>query len=605
VLGSATHRGTQAYAGGEKDIATPADEGEAIKHGHQRGLDYLAAYSEGFINYTTTIPNRQKLEEKYAFCYFGYIKEFDYKNKYKEILLIEEKLKYTVEVEGHYLPVPLVSVPDLVARDHQGRIVIVDHKITAAYTKEDDIDGSKIIQAMFNYFTVYTHTGEAPYSFTFREFKHTKNADNSPQTREYTFVYNEVPMMFELFYRLYQDITDMLLGKAVFLPNFKAMWDKEVSILSYIYRLDVQEERNQAFKKMKVDNITDFLKEKIQKEGSIKKYMEQVASQFVSAKTLNYKDMTIEERIKMKLAEHGIGLEFHSKVEGYSVDLYKYEPSIGLKMSKIEGYTKDIEQVVEISGIRILAPIADSGLVGFEIPRKERRFPSGKPEANGFNLAMGVNTMGQVVRMDIREAPHIIVAGTTGSGKSVWLDSIIDQITDIPNAEVYLADPKFVELTSWRGAAADYADNPEDIEMMLTGLVLEMNDRYKILQNLGVKNIKDTDLTYKFLIFDEYGDVVSSKNDFTESIKNSILLLAQKARAAGIHVILTTQRPSVKIISGDIKANYPVRVAFKTASSIDSQVILDQGGAEKLLGKGDALLFNNGKVERIQGYNLN
>ena len=602
VLGSAVHRGIQAYLGGEEDVLTPVDEGEAIKHGHAQGLEYLQAYSDGFISFTDGINNRQKLEEKYAFCYFGYIKDFNYKKKCKEVLMVEKMLKYRVEVEGQSLPISLKGQPDFVYRGKDDKIHIEDHKVTGVYSREDEIDASKLIQAAFMYFLVYAETGEAPYDITFREYKHTENRDKSSQTREYTIVYSKVPMLFELFYRMYGDITDVLLGKSVFLPNIKAIFDKEVSILAYIYRLDNENERNQQFKKMKVENITDFLKKKIQKDGSIKKYMDTVTAQFISASTLNYKDMKTEERIKMKMAEHGLALDFHSKVEGYSVDMLRYEPSIGLKMSKIESYVRDIEQVVEVSGIRVLAPIPNSGLVGFEIPRKERKFPTNTPTNDGFNIAIGVDIFGETKRIDIREAPHLLVAGATGSGKSVFLGSIIKQIKQIPNTEIVLLDPKMVELVEYSDGVRAYSSSFRVIEKILQGLVQEMEKRYKILQKAKVKNISNYqgDMPYIFVVIDEFGDLVTGKNENT--INDSLLLLAQKARACGIHLIVTTQRPSVKIITGDVKANFPCRIAFRTATSVDSHVILDQSGSEKLLGKGDLLLSTADGITRLQSY---
>lgn len=605
VLGQSIHKALQYYLGcGE--VPTPLDEGEAIKFGHAKGLEYLTAYSDGFIEYPSTIPTRAKLEEKYAFCYFRHIKEWDWKKEAKEIIFGEKVLKHRVEVEGKLLPIPLKGVPDLVYRDYQDRLKIRDYKITGAYSREDAIDGAKLLQAAMLYLLVYAETGEAPYSCTFAEFKHTKNQDGSPQLKEFEIVYADTPLLFEFFYRFYEDVTNALLGKQVYVPNVYAIYDKEVSIMAYIHRLDVDEYRVEAFKKMKVDNITDFLKQKIESDGKMKKYLETVTQKFVSATTLNYKDMTIEEKIKMKLAEHGLGIQFDSKIEGHNVVLYRYEPSLGLKMSKIESYAKDIEQTVGVSGIRILAPIPDSTLIGFEVPKKDRTFPTEKPTTDGFNVSLGVNTMGETVRMDIREAPHMIVAGSTGSGKSVFLDAIISQLTTIDNAKLYLLDPKMVELTIWKGEAEEYADTPKDISRILAGLVKIMNDRYKLLQKAEKKNINDTSLSYLFVILDEYGDLVSARSGFEDDIRSNILLLVQKARAAGIHLILTTQRPSVKIISGDIKANAPTRIAFRTASAIDSQVILDQSGAEKLLGKGDmlALLPGTSSLVRLQGYSI-
>jgi len=615
VLGNAVHKALQAYLGGEEDYVTPAEEGEAIKHGHARGLEYLNAYSDGFISWTEAMPTRAKLEEKYAFCYFGYIKDFQYQKRAKKVLIVDKMLKYRVEVEGQNLPIPLKGAPDFVYEDYEGRVCIEDHKITGLYSKDEDIDGSKLIQAAFMYFLVYAETGKVPYSITFREFKSTKNnpckkdkckESHDPQgchsqTKPFRFVYSEIPILFELFYRLYGDITDLLMGKAVFLPNVRAMFEKEVSILAYIYRLDVGEERNQAFKRMKVENLTDFLKEKIQKEGSLKKYMETVEASFISASTLNYKDMKIEERIKMKMAEHGLGIEFHSKVEGYSVDLYRYEPSIGVKMSKIEAYSKDIEQVVEVSGIRILAPIADSGLIGYEVPRTDRRFPTSKPKGDGFNLAIGIDIQGNEKRIDIREAPHMLVCGSSGSGKSIFLNCLIEQLLRNNQVELHLFDPKQVELFQYEGrkGVVQYAFDHEEINTSLEGLVLEMESRYSTLKKLRVKNIEGTDMKYKIVIIDEYADLV-----VRGEIGNSIQLLAQKGRACGIHLIIATQRASTKIVSGDIKINFLTKVIFKVSKAIDSRVVIDEDGAEKLLGKGDMLLSTADGIVRLQGYNL-
>lgn len=610
VLGKAMHRAMRAYLGGDPDVPTPADEGEAIKHAHAEGLKYLNAYSDGFIQFNDTIDSRAKLEEKYAFCFFEYIKLCDYKNKAKEILFVEKKFKHKVEVAGKVLPVALEGIPDVVYRDKKGRIVIDDHKFTSKFSDPEAIDASKLIQAGFLYFLIYAETGEEPYSVNFREFKTIKNKDASiPQLREFEMIFSETPLLFELFFRLYRDITDALMGKQVYIPNFNAFYDKEVSILAYIHGLDIDEEKAKKFKEMKVDNITDFLKKKIQKEGSMKKYLEVVSQKFISGATLNYKEMKIEERIKMKLAEHGMAVEFEDKIVGGSVVLYRYEPSVGLKMAKIEAYAKDIEQVVQVSGIRILAPIPNSGLIGFEVPNEKRTFPKGKPKNDGFNIVIGQDIMGHDVKIDIREAPHLLIAGTTGSGKSVLLNSIINQVGDIEDAQMMLMDPKMVELNEFSDhkKVVFYSDSAAAIAKQLRALIKEMNQRYAVLKKAKVKNIqqlpeKDA-LDTIIVIIDEFGDLVMG-NSQGKDIRNSMILLGQKARAAGIHLVITTQHPTVKIIDGEIKANFPTRVALRTATSINSQVIIDENGAEKLLGKGDMLLKTHESIVRLQGYSV-
>lgn len=599
VLGKTMHKALQTYLGGNPDIPTPADDGEAIKLAHKVGLDYLQGYSDGFIGYNTVIANREKLNERFAFAFFGYIKEFDYRKYVSEILLVEKMLKYKVQIGDKLLPIPLKGSADLVYRDKKGRIVIRDHKFTSRYSDEEAIDGAKLIQAAFNYFLVYAETGEKPHSIVFAEFKITENKDGSPQMREFEIVYDEHPLIFEFFYRYYHDVTDALLGKQVFVPNVYAMFDKEVSILAYIHRLDETEEKERAFKKNKVDNITDFLKKRIQKDGAMKKYLEVVATKFVSAQTLNYKNMTTEEKIKMKLAEHGLAVEFDSKVVGNSVALYRYEPSIGLKMSKIASYTKDIEQVVEKSGIRVLAPIPNSGLIGFEVPLDERTFPTA-PKAKGFELAIGQTVMGEPRYFDIRTAPHMLVAGSSGSGKSVFLNNIIDQLLAIPKVELHLFDPKQVELFQFEGQSKvkEYRSHHAAIALALEELVQVMEERYDEMKSAGVKNIEGMpSMRYKFVIIDEFADLA-----MRGQVGSLIQLLAQKGRACGIHLIIATQRASTRIINGDIKVNFPTKVVLRMAKGVDSRVMLDEEGAEKLLGKGDMLFASDAGIERLQGY---
>lgn len=598
VLGKAVHKGLQTYLGGNPDVATPADDGEAIKVAHKVALDYLNGYSDGFIGYNTVVGTRAKLEERFAFAFFGYIKEFNYKKFVKEIVLVEKMLKHKIEVDGKVMPVPLKGSADLVYRDHKDRLIIRDHKFTSKYSDEEAIDGAKLIQSAFNYFLVAAETGEKPYSMVYAEFKITPNQDKSPQMREYEIIFEEHPLIFDFFFRYYYDVTDALLGKQVFVPNVYAMYDKEVSMLAYIHRLDVDEEREKAFKKMKVDNITDFLKKRIQKDGAMKKYMETVSAKFVSAETLNYKNMTTEEQIKMKLAEHGIAVEFDSKVQGNSVALYRYEPSIGIKMSRIKSFASDIEQAVGKQGVRILAPIPNTQLIGFEIPLESRTFPTA-PKTTDFKLAIGQTVMGEARRFDIREAPHMLVAGSSGSGKSVFLNAIIGQLLNIPNVELHLFDPKKVELFQFEGHSkvVEYQSHHAAIAASLELLCEVMETRYDEMKSAGVRNISQTSMPYKFIVIDEFADL-----GMKSAVGSLIQSLAQKGRAAGIHLIIATQRASTHVVSGEIKVNFPTRAVFRMAKSVDSRVMLDEEGAEKLLGKGDMLFSSDAGIERLQGF---
>lgn len=653
VLGSGLHKALETYFGGNPDVAV-MDEADAMKEGHRVGLEYLNNYSDGFIQYNkTTVPSREKLNEKYASAYFGYLKEHNAKD-IAEILLVEKKITHQIEIDGKVMPVPLRGKMDLVYRNKKGQIIIRDHKFTSKYSDADKIDGSKLIQAAFYYCLIYAEFGEAPYSIVFEEYKVTGNADGSKQLREYEIVYKDATLIFEFFHRLYADITDAILGKQVFVPNVRAMFDNEVSILAYIHRLDETEERAKKFKEEKVDNLTDFLKKKIQTTGSMKKYLEVVNSKFISANSLNYKDMQIEEKIKMKLAEHGLGVEFDSKLVGSSVTLYRYEPSVGLKMKRLEQYVKDIELVTETSNIRILAPIPDSGLVGFEVPNKQRSFPDVVPKNNGFEIAIGQTITGEVEYCKITDAPHILAAGASGSGKSTWLNATIPQLATL--GDLHLFDPKLVELSQFESIASEYESDVDRINTSLHNLVLEMEERYKKMSAMKIRNISETkEFKYKFVIIDEFGDLaVQNPEGYTywtlcdkhekynqrnggeliqllstkrklrvaqqevvdsvlycencekhvvKPFEESLLRLASKGRAAGIHLIIATQSPRADIINGKIKANFPTKIVFRTAKAIDSMVVIDQNGAEKLLGKGDMLYSGpDGALKRLQGY---
>lgn len=609
VIGQAFHRAMEMYYTG----LAIADEQEAIKGGLEAGMEFLDKYQEGFIEFSTTVPNKQKAQEIFAFAYNCYVTEKQHDKE--EIIDCELLIETDVDVEWRgerlTLPVKLKGYLDkLVRRD--GKLVIKDYKVVRAFSDPEKIDGAKIIQAIQYYLMVFAEYGEAPYSFVFEEIKNTRNRDKSPQIKEYEIVYADNEQFFDFYFRLYDDMTRALNGEMVYVPNIHTIFDNEVAIISYIHKLDVTEEAAKLMKKLRVESITELLKQKIQTAGSMRQLLKSAEKKFVSAKSLNYNDMTNEQKIQTKLMEHGMLVQFDSKVEGCAVDLYRFNPSIGLKMSKLLGYVADIEQVVGVSGVRALAPIPNTSLIGFEVPRAVRTFPDMNVEPEGFNLAMGVDIMGDVYRFDITKAPHMLIAGATGSGKSVFLNSVLSQLCKLDKVELHLFDPKLVELARFANEknTVQHYTAIEDIYLALDGLVTEMNERYIALAKAGVRNIEEHGgMKYKFVVIDEFGDLTvgnksEGKLNFSKEINKNILLLAQKARAAGIHLIIATQRPSVDIITGSIKANFPTKVAFRTAKETDSRVLLDASGAEKLLGKGDMLFSSDQGEIRLQGFNV-
>lgn len=649
VVGQAFHKALEVYYGGS-DLAI-TNEAEAVEYGLKAGAEYLQAYNDGYIEYSTTIPNKEKAYELVVEAFKSYIayKPWDQ----EEVVAIEEKLEENIDVEWRgqrvALPVKLKGYIDKIVRV-DGKLKIVDYKTVRAFANEDKIDGAKIIQAVQYYLLAYAKYGEEPHSITYQEVKLSKNRDGSPQVREYEMVYGENDLYFDLYFRLYEDVTRAINGEQVYVPNFYAMFDNEIALVAYLHRLDVEEEQAKLMKKHRVDNITDLLTKKIQSAGNMQKFLKAVEGKVAIAKNIDYTKMKNHEKIQTKLLEHGMVLQYDSTKEGATVDLYRYHPTIGLKMSKLQAYTADIEQVLGATNVRILAPIPGTSLVGFEVPRSERRYPGTPPKADGLLVPIGVDIHGEPQSIDVRRAPHILVAGTTGSGKSETLRAILASLGN--NVELWIADPKGNEFHTEKSER--YAEDPEEIRTMLEEAAVEMDRRYAIM-----KKQNERDWTGKpiLLLIDEFGDFILnnpsgaerpnydtwtkgrlarkfdkmfpdydhsnfSKESYIRVLQEEdeknlgkyaemnaedlIVKLAQKARAAGIHMIIATQSPRATVVTGRIKANFPTRIALRASGEIESRIVLDQPGAEKLLGKGDMLIMrsDSSDIIRLQGYKV-
>lgn len=651
VLGKAFHKAMEVYYGGS-DTLIPGNESEAIDYGLKAGMDFIDKYEEGWIRWTENIPNKTKLFELLSFTFNEYVKERKYQPN--TIVAIEEEIKEAIDVEWKgqrlVLPVKLKGRLDKISNEEE-KLKLTDYKTCHAFSKPEKIDGAKIIQAIVYYLLAYVRFGKAPYSMTFDEVKYSKNKNGRSQVQSYEIVYAENDLFFNFFFRFYEDAIRALNGEMVYLPNLDANYDNEVAIVAYINRLDVDEETARLMKKHHVETLTELLKKQIQSSANMRKLMKSVEKDFVSVKNIDYSKMQNHEKIQRKLLEHGMMLSFDSKIEGSTVDLYRYTPSMGLKMARLEAYTADVEQALGITGLRVLAPIPGTSLIGFEVPRKHRTFPGIAPAAKALTVAMGIDINGETQYVDLKTAPHLLVAGTPGSGKSVLLRSMLGAIGG--SARLWLMDPKMVELAGIPNER--YADEIIDIMKMLKDLTIEMDARYKKMRTGGLKDWSGKRI---IAVIDEFADLVLQskegfeewelcerhqayndatqggvkrilttkrrlrvkEEDIKESIErcshckkhifppasDSVLRIAQKGRAAGIHMILATQSPRTDIITGLIKANFPTRVALRTASKVDSEVIMDKAGAEKLLGKGDHLLMRSDSSEiiRLQGFNI-
>ncbi len=341
-------------------------------------------------------------------------------------------------------------------------------------------------------------------------------------------------------------------------------------------------------------------------------------------------------KITTTLKNFGIGVKKIFETIGPTITLYEIVPEDGIRISKIKNLESDIMLSLAATGIRIIAPMPGKGTIGIEVPNlnpkivsmhatiASKKFQESKME---LPVALGRTITNDVFMFDLAKAPHLLVAGATGQGKSVGLNAIITSLLykkHPSQLKFVLVDPKMVEFSMYRKIDKHFLAQIPDAETpvitdtslvlsTLNSLVQEMEDRYKLLMDANVRNIKEYNdkfinrrlnpykghkyLPYLVIIIDEFGDFIMTAG---KEVETPIARIAQKARAVGMHLILATQRPSVNIITGVIKANFPARMAFKVSSGIDSKTILDQSGAQQLIGRGDLLYLQGDSPVRVQ-----
>nr|WP_263313465.1 DNA translocase FtsK [Mammaliicoccus sp. Marseille-Q6498] len=348
-------------------------------------------------------------------------------------------------------------------------------------------------------------------------------------------------------------------------------------------------------------------------------------SQTVSKKTVQEKGKLLEATLR----NFNVDAKVTQIRIGPAVTQYEVQPAQGVKVNKIVNLSNDIALNLAAKDIRIEAPIPGKSAVGIEVPNEhismvtlKEVLSEGKPTSNKLEVALGRDISGEPITAELNKLPHLLVAGATGSGKSVCINGIITSIlmkAKPHEVKLMLIDPKMVELNVYNGVPhllTPVVTNPQKANQALQKVVSEMEKRYDLFQHVGARNIegynqyiersnqeldeKQALLPYIVVIVDELADLMMVAG---KDVESSIMRIAQLARAAGIHLIIATQRPSVDVITGSIKANIPSRIAFAVSSATDSRTILDGGGAEKLLGRGDMLFLSrdSSKPTRIQG----
>jgi len=351
--------------------------------------------------------------------------------------------------------------------------------------------------------------------------------------------------------------------------------------------------------------------------------------------------------LEKKLADFGVLGRVVTVHPGPVITMYEFEPGSGVKVNRITNLADDLALALRALSVRIIAPLPGKSVVGIEIPNPERDIvyirdllesENFRKSRSKLTLALGKDIFGNPVEADLAKMPHLLVAGATGTGKSVFLNSLLCSIlfrASPADLKLLLIDPKILELSIYEGIPhliADVVTNPKRAAAALAGIVAKMEERYRMMAALGVRNIEQFNervderladghtalrlrprpgeeeavevplqrIPYIVVVIDELADLmVVSARDVEEALQR----LAQMARAAGIHLVLATQRPSVDVLTGVIKANFPSRISFQVSSRTDSRTIMDQNGAEHLLGQGDMLYLPPGtsKLQRIHG----
>jgi S-DNA-T family DNA segregation ATPase FtsK/SpoIIIE len=341
--------------------------------------------------------------------------------------------------------------------------------------------------------------------------------------------------------------------------------------------------------------------------------------------------------LEKKLADFSVNGRVVKVHPGPVITMYEFEPAPGVKVSRIVNLSDDLALALRAISVRIVAPIPGKNVVGIEVPNVERdvvvirdviAHPSFQETEARIPIALGKDIFGNPITTDLASTPHLLVAGATGTGKSVFLNALLCSIlmrATPEDVKLLLVDPKMLEFSLYQGIPhliAEVVTNPKRAAAALLGVVNKMEERYQLMAKRGVRNIEQYNkavakdlathrpqpddeivprkLPYIVVVIDELADlmIVAARD-----VEESLMRLAQMARAAGIHLVLATQRPSVDVLTGIIKANFPSRVSFQVSSRTDSRTVLDANGAERLLGQGDMLHVPPGssKLERIHG----
>lgn len=556
-----------------------------------------------------------------------------YQDEIKEVISCEMGITSWLTINGVDIPMPCHLVIDLVIRTNDEKIVIIDHKSKSVFTDEKELRFTIGKQAITYVLGYEEHTGQTVDEVWFVENKSSQNKDKSPQLRSYkTKMDTDSRRLYEAL--LYEPLRKMIAAVGdpdyVYMINDRDNLSDTAEIYDFWARTMIAEvedfnipENKQNLIRKRMKKIRDA--SLVSVTPTVIRNFKAYTEEFIPYDFTN-KNMTNQEKIEHILRSFGIIAKVQHVFDGYSSASYLLEINAGVQISSIQRYKLDIANALNVSNVRINKDLfvyeGKSYLVIESGTKNTSTLAWDGARLDGHKIPVGVNNFGQTVYWDLdnHSAPHCLVCGATGSGKSVFLRSTIEYALMAGVNDIYIFDPKH-EFRNYHQNGITVVNDIEDIETQMGLLVLDMEERVK------TQSTKKT-----MVIFDEFADAVANSrkgNDLKnfkeeqvgnyangapkmqrvlkntdKSLEENLRVLLQKGRSSGFRIIAATQRASTKVITGDAKVNFPVQICFRVPKDIDSIVVLDEPGAESLNGRGDGLIKSPEymNVIRFQGF---
>lgn len=553
-------------------------KGQSIEVAIQSGLQEIENIADYEIDYGKT-GSREKIIDQYQKLSTIVINELP---TYNDILAIEDRVECELSIRNK--KIPMKGYIDAV-RDLGDTLEIIDWKSVTSYSDEDTENWAYLIQSWI-YVQLIEFKYKKPVSrVVFKEIKKTINRDGMPQIKDYVLDRHGIEEANDVIGRVVKAVSDYVDNPdATYFPNPRDMMNgaQSMHIVAQMEGVTVR---------------TVHTTERREKFAPVNTVVAEDIADDSGSET---------ERIIAKLVEFGVGGRIDEIVKSSAVDTYLLKPNRGVKMSKLAGMGDDLSLALGSDAVRVIAPIYGTQTVGIEVPH-EQSFPKFDGKATSHQIPIGVDTMNNVIYDDIAKMPHMLIGGQTGSGKSVFLRNIIQSLTD---CQVDIIDMKGLDFDD---LGKNIISEVSEALMLVKKLVHLMDERYKN---------KRVNAKRRVLIIDEYADLVMQTGkekheigvfdengklktktttiDTRKQLETDLARILQKGRAANINVIIATQRPSADIVAPIIKANCPVKACLRVATAKNSEIILDESGGERLLGKGDMLYLGSGMVKPVR-----